>query len=79
MTEASVRDNPSGIRVTMRHVRQSRMCASGVRQWFAAHPRDCLTTFCGAGLPVEWFEAQQDGLAQRLAILARAEATRDGR
>ena len=69
---------PSGILVTMRHMRQARHCASGVRRWFEQYDRAQLATFCRQGLPVEWFEAQGDALGLHVAALARAEAVARG-
>lgn len=60
----------SGIRVTMRTVRQARMCSSGARAWFARHELD-WAAFLKEGLPVEAFEATGCPLGKRVAEVAR--------
>jgi hypothetical protein len=69
---------PSGIVVTMAHVRRERLCASGVRGWFAQRDHALLRTFCRDGLPVETVEAFGDAFAQRIAKRARADALEAG-
>jgi hypothetical protein len=60
--------------VTMRHVRAERLCASGVRRWFARHDRGLFRAFCREGLPVETVEAFGDAFATRIARRAREES-----
>lgn len=71
--------SPSGIVATMRHVRRAGLCSTGVVAWYAQHDRERLRTFCREGLPVEWFEAQGDAFAAKVAAIARSEANANGR
>ncbi len=78
MIDAPATDNPSGIRARMRHVRMTKLCGPGVPVWHARFDRDLLHRFCREGLPVELLESMDDAFAQRVAAVARKEAT-DGR
>lgn len=62
----------SETRVTMRHVRQCRMCSRGARGFFERHGLD-WSEFLRAGLPVEVIEQTGDAMALQAAAAARAE------
>lgn len=62
----------SEIRVTMRHVRQCKMCSRGARAFFDRHGLD-WSEFLRAGLPVEALERIGDAMAMQVAAAARAE------
>ena len=62
----------SETRVTMRHVRQCRMCSRGARGFFERHGLD-WSEFLRAGLPVEALERTGDAMALQVAATARAE------
>lgn len=62
----------SGIRVTMRHVRQTHMCSRGARAFFTRYGLD-WTLFLREGLPVEVVEETGDAMALQAAKAARAE------
>jgi len=62
----------SEIRVTMRHVRQCKMCSRGARAFFDRHGLD-WSEFLRAGLPVEALEQTGDAMAIQVAAAARAE------
>ncbi|HDS1128083.1 TPA: hypothetical protein QDZ99_001932 [Stenotrophomonas maltophilia] len=68
--------------VTVDHARVAKLgehsgvlCAAGIRTWMDRHGLD-LRQFLDDGLPVEQFEALDDAFAQRLAAIAREEASR---
>ncbi|HDX0923904.1 TPA: hypothetical protein UMZ03_000650 [Stenotrophomonas maltophilia] len=68
--------------VTVDHARAAKLgehsgvlCAAGIRTWMDRHGLD-LRQFLDDGLPVEQFEALDDAFAQRLAVIAREEASR---
>lgn len=59
--------------VTMKHLRQAKMCRRGARLWFDVRGLDWMT-FVRTGLPASTLEATGDALAHRVTALARAEA-----
>ena len=61
--------------VTMKHIRQCRMCSRGTRAFFAKHGLD-WSEFLRAGLPVEALEQTGDAMALQVAATARAEQER---
>lgn len=72
----------SPVLVTVKHARAAKLgehsgvlCAAGIRTWMDRHGLD-LRRFLDKGLPVEQFEALDDAFAQRLAVIAREEASR---
>jgi len=62
----------SEVRVTMRHVRQCKMCSRGARAFFDRHGLD-WTEFLRAGLPVEVIEQTGDAMALQVAAAVRTE------
>jgi hypothetical protein len=70
---------PSGIRVTMRHVRAAKICGPGIRPWFANFDPELRQRFRREGIPVEEVEAMKDAFADRVAAQARKEAADNGR
>lgn len=60
------------IKVTMRHVRQCKMCSRGARDFFDRHGMD-WGEFLKSGLPAEAFEATGDAMALQVAAAAREE------
>lgn len=62
----------SEIKVTMRHVRQCKMCSRGARAFFERHGLD-WSEFLRAGLPVAVLEQTGDAMALQAAAAARAE------
>lgn len=56
--------------VTIKHVRQARMCSSGARAFFSRHRLD-WHKFLKEGLPVEVIEATGDAMALKVAEIAR--------
>lgn len=62
----------SGIRATMKHIRQCKMCSRGTRAFFAKHRLD-WTGFLKQGVPVEALEQTGDAMAMQVAAAARAE------
>jgi hypothetical protein len=68
---------PSGVVVSLAHVRAVKICAPGVRAWFTRHlDRTHLRQLCRGELPVEVIEAIDDELAHQVAAIARQEAAR---
>ena len=72
-----------GIVVTIEHVRAARLdgrdgrgvnCVPGIRLWADRHGIE-LRTFLREGLPIEAVEQIDDAFAQRVAAIAREEAT----
>lgn len=61
--------------VTMKHVRQLKLCSSGAREFFARHGLD-WAAFVREGLPASVLEATGDAFAINTARLAREEAAR---
>lgn len=59
--------------VTVAHMRQAKLCASGGREWAKRHGLD-WSTFVREGYPVAVFDAIDDHYAQLVAAAARAEA-----
>lgn len=66
MTEATV---------TMRHIRQARLCAGGARAFFARYGLD-WGKFLRDGIPADELEATGDALAAGVVAAAREEAAR---
>ena len=62
----------SEIKVTMRHIRQCKMCSRGARAFFERHGLD-WTAFLKHGVPVEALEQTGDAMAMQVAAAARAE------
>lgn len=60
------------VKVTMRHVRQCKMCSRGARAFFARHGLD-WSEFLSGGLPVEDLEKTGDAMAMQVVATARAE------
>jgi len=60
-------------RVTMRHIRQAKLCASGARAFFARYGLD-WSRFLREGIPASELEATGDALTARTVALAREEA-----
>jgi len=60
----------SGILVTMRHIRQAKMCSGGGRSFFDAHGLD-WSDFLTNGVAVEVIEGLNDFMATQVAIYAR--------
>lgn len=63
----------SGAIVTMRHCRQAKACAAGVRTFLRRHNLD-YRKFFKQGLPAEEWEGTGDAMAIKIAARARAEA-----
>ncbi|HGM5883947.1 hypothetical protein [Stenotrophomonas forensis] len=68
--------------VTVEHARAAKLgehsgvlCAAGIRTWMDRHGLN-LRQFLDEGLPVAQFEVLDDAFAQRLAAIARQEASR---
>lgn len=59
--------------ITMRHVRASKLCSAGLRDWCAQNGFD-YSRFLKEGYPIEEVEATGDALALRVAAIARKEA-----
>ncbi len=64
-------------RVHFRHVRKAKLCARGARAWFRQRGLD-YAAFVADGLPVSEIEALNDALGNRVAAIARQEATHGG-
>lgn len=58
--------------VTMRHIRQCKMCSRGARDFFDRHGLD-WGEFLKSGLPAESLESTGDAMALQVAAAARAE------
>lgn len=58
--------------VTMRHIRQAKLCASGARAWFKSYGLD-WSRFLAAGVQAEELEKTGDPLAMRVVAIARAQ------
>ena len=58
------------ILVNMSHVRTAKMCSRGARAFFKKHGLD-WSKFLKEGLPVEEIEATGDGMALKVAKVAR--------
>jgi hypothetical protein len=56
--------------VTMRHVRQAKMCSRGARAFFIRHNLD-WRTFLKQGLPAEVIAGTGDAMALRVVEVAR--------
>lgn len=65
----------SEIKVTMRHIRQCKMCSRGTRAFFTKHGLD-WSEFLRTGVPVEALEQTGDAMALQVAATARAEQER---
>lgn len=57
--------------VTMRHIRQAKMCSHGARKFFARHNLD-WSAFLREGIPAEQLEATGDVMAIRVCEVARS-------
>lgn len=62
----------SDVMVTMKHIRQCKMCSRGARAFFEKHGLD-WTSFLRDGVPVETLEQTGDAMAKQVADAARAE------
>ena len=62
----------SEIKVTMRHIRQCKMCSRGARSFFERHGLD-WSEFLRAGVPAGALEQTGDAMAIQVAAAARAE------
>jgi hypothetical protein len=62
----------SEIRVTMKHIRQCRMCSRGARAFFERHGLN-WSEFLRAGVPAEDLEQTGDAMALQVAAAARTE------
>lgn len=62
----------SEIMVTMRHIRQCKMCSRGARAFFDRHGID-WNAFLKGGVPAESLEATGDAMAKKVAQAARDE------
>jgi hypothetical protein len=65
------------ILVHMRHIREAKLCSSGMRAWFARHELDVLD-FIRHGIALERLEATGDHFALTVCAIARAEAGHHG-
>jgi hypothetical protein len=63
----------SEIMVTMRHIRQCKMCSRGARAFFERHGLD-WAAFLKGGVPAEALESTGDAMAKQVAQAARKEA-----
>lgn len=62
----------SGARVTMRHIRQCKMCSRGARAFFLRHGLD-WSEFLRCGIPAGELERTGDAMANQVVAAARAE------
>ena len=62
----------SDVMVTMKHIRQCKMCSRGARAFFERHGLD-WSEFLRVGVPVEALEQTGDAMAKQVADAARAE------
>jgi hypothetical protein len=58
--------------VTMRHVRQAKMCSKGARAFFQRHNLD-WPTFVRQGLPADIIAATGDTMALKVVEVARGQ------
>lgn len=58
------------VRITMRHMREMRYCASGVRTFFTRHSLD-YTAFLKSGIPAEQLAATGDAMASKVVEFVR--------
>lgn len=58
--------------VTMRHVREAKLCSRGSREWCAEHGIDWYK-FLEEGLPVEVLEVFDDAMIKAVIAQARKE------
>lgn len=58
--------------VTMTHIRQAKLCASGAREWFRSH-NFSWSDFLENGMDADILETTGDPLAFRVTEFARAE------
>ncbi len=65
-----IMDSKTDAVVTMRHMRDLKYCAGGVRRFFARHGFD-YRQFLKEGIPAEKMEATGDAMAIRVANYAR--------
>lgn len=59
--------------VTMRHVREAKMCAKGARQFFARYDYLDWNKFLDEGVPAEDLERTGDALALKVVEVARGQ------
>lgn len=64
------------IMVTVKHIREAKLCHRGARQWFARHGMD-FNVFITKGYPVEMIEGTGDDLGRLVAGIARKDAAGD--
>lgn len=57
------------------HVRKAKLCARGMRGWFARHDIDFMD-FLKNGMPISKAEAMNDALANRVIEVARNEVAK---
>lgn len=62
-------------RVTMRHIREAKLCAHGVRAFFARYRLD-YSKFLREGIAADELEATGDAITAGVVAAAREEATR---
>ena len=62
----------SDARVTMRHIRQCKMCSRGARAFFERHGLD-WSEFLRSGIPVDELEQTGDAMALQVSAAARAD------
>lgn len=60
----------SDVKVTMRHVREARMCSKGARAFFEAHNLD-WNEFLREGIDAAKLEATGDAMAIKVAGVAK--------
>lgn len=65
----------TGARVTMRHIREAKLCAGGARAFFARYRLD-WGRFLREGIPADELEATGDALTAGVVAAAREEAAR---
>lgn len=65
----------SDVMVTMKHIRQCKMCSRGARAFFDRYGLD-WSEFLRSGLPAEDLEQTGDAMAIQVAAAARAEQER---
>jgi hypothetical protein len=59
--------------VTIKHVRDARLCVRGARMWFQRHGLN-FEHFLSHGYPVEVIEGTGDAMGKEIASRVRAEA-----
>lgn len=61
--------------VRVHHVRKAKLCARGMRGWFARNGLDFMD-FLNNGIPISKLDAMNDALANRVAQIAREEVAK---